>query len=74
MALSLTFADALLKEVYAAQLQMQLDLSRQLFWDPNPAYGPPTPGWLAAGKMFNDAPYVDYSNVEDDYGCDCCGY
>lgn len=67
------FADALLKEIYAAQLQLQLDVSRQLFWDPNPAYGPQAPAWVTAGKMFDDAYTWDPPSDYYEGWCEYCG-
>ena len=73
MPLSMTFVDAILKEFYLSRIQLQLDMSRQLFWDPNPKFGPPVPAWMTSNKMFDDAPYWDppasyWDEEEDDYG------
>lgn len=71
----MAFADALLKEYYAAQMAFQLDMNRTLFWDGLQPCGPPTPAWVASNKMFDDAytwdPPANY--YDDDEGCDCCG-
>lgn len=72
MPMSLDFINAVLRETYGAALDIQLDMSRQLFLDPNPPLGPPLPKrWYGQQTMFDPDPFTGWS-ATDDYDCECC--
>lgn len=54
---SMEFVDALLKEVHGAKLELQLDMSRSIFWAP-PKLGPAAPAALVKKYRLIDEGYV----------------
>lgn len=74
MSASLRTFDEILKEEYKTlAADLKRDIHRDLFYDPNPVYGPPEPTWVLSGKMFNDAPYWDPPDYYWDESCEYCG-